>query len=414
MEIKLKNTPEQVELIKAMGSKNSTVAREATEAIAAFLAPVIKKVLLTAGTASTVYRDVEFDEDSDPSIPLDLFYNEGAGYVTVWSQSQAGGMPTSQVEGMKEVKFGTYRLDSAVSFNKKYARKSRLDVVSKAIERMVNEVLTKQERNAWAVVLKALAEAYTPVYAGGQSIQAQYGHTIASTDTVGASSKFLLNDLNNLMVRIKRINESYAGNTPIQPYSNGITDLYVSPEVKANIRAFAYNPIATNQVVTASASTPSYDAGWSATQYISDNLRDEIFKNAGLQSIYGVNVVELIELGIGQKYNNLFGTFAYSGNSASKVDGNAGGSANSAGKWSSGASATDRQICVGIDNTRGAYVRPVAVQAESGGTFSVLPDGQFDMYGSRIQKVGFYGFLEEGRVCLDARSTVGIVLGAQS
>ena len=395
MEIKLKNTPEQVELIKAMGSKNSTVAREATEAIAAFLAPVIKKVLLTAGTASTVYRDIEFDEDSDPSIPLDLFYNEGAGYVTVWSQTQAGGMPTSQVEGMKEVKFGTYRLDSAVSFNKKYARKSRLDVISKAIERMVNEVLTKQEKNAWAVILKALAEAYTPVYAGGQAVQTTYGHTVAGADTVSnaGAGKFLLADLNNLIVRIKRINESYSGNTPIQPYSNGITDLYVSPEVKANIRAFAYNPIATDS--SAGGST------WSQSQFLSDNLRTEIFKSAGMQSIYGVNIVELVEFGVGQKYNTLFGVFANSStNSASYVQG-AGGSAT----W--GAST---QVCVGIDNTRGAYVRPVSVQAESGGTFSVLPDGQFDMYGSRVQKVGFYGFLEEGRVCLDARSTVGILL----
>lgn len=396
MEIKLKNTPEQVELIKAMGSRNPAVAREATEAIAAFLAPVVKKVLLTAGTASTVYRDVEFDEDSDPSIPLDLFYNEGQGYVTVWSQSQAGGLPTSQVEGMKEIKFGTYRLDSAVSFNKKYARKSRLDVVSKAIERMVNEVLTKQEKNAWAVILKALAEAYTPVYSGGQAISQTFGHTIQSTDTTGATSSFLLNDLNNLIVRIKRINESYAGNTPIQPYSHGITDLYVSPEVKANIRAFAYNPINTT-------------ASNNGTQFLSDNLRDEIFKSAGMQSIYGVNIVELIEFGIGQKYNNLFGNFASSttNNGVTKVDGS-----NGSATWGTIPSSAAKQICVGIDNSRGAYVRPVAVQAESGGTFSVLPDGQFDMYGSRVQKVGFYGFLEEGRVCLDARSTVGIVLGS--
>jgi len=133
MEIKLKNTPEQIELIKAMGSKNPTTAREATEAVAAFLGPVIREVLMTAGTVSKIYRDVAFDEDSDPSIPLDLFYNEFAGYVTVWAQNMAGGMPSSQVEGVKELKFGTYRIDSAVSFNKKYARKSRLDVISKAI-----------------------------------------------------------------------------------------------------------------------------------------------------------------------------------------------------------------------------------------------------------------------------------------
>lgn len=388
MQIQLKNTPEQVELIKAMGSKNSTVAREATEAIAAFLAPVIKKVLMTAGTVSTLYRDVEFDEDSDPSIPLDLFYNEGAGYVTVWSQSQAGGMPTSQVEGMKEVKFGTYRLDSAVSFNKKYARKSRLDVVSKAIERMVNEVLVKQERNGWAVVLKALAEAYTPIYAGGQVVATTFGHTISGVN----SGQFLLQDLNNLIVRIKRINESYTGNTPVQPYSHGITDLYVSPEIKAMVRAFAYQAIRTD--------SGSQTAN---SQYLSDNLRDDIFRNAGMQSIYGVNIVELIEFGTGQKYNTLFNQFALAANnSASQVQGS-----NGAANWTSAAA---QQICVGVDNTRGAFVRPVAVQAESGGTFSVLPDGQFDMYGSRVQKVGFYGFLEEGRICLDARSIVGIVI----
>ena len=392
MQIQLKKTPEQIELIKAMGSSKQSVAREATEAIAAFLSPVLKKVLMTAGTASTVYRDIEFDEDSDPSLPLDLFYNEGAGYVSIWSQSQAGGLPTSQVAGMAEIKFGTYRLDSAVSFNKKYARKSRLDVVSKAIERMVNEVLVKQERNAWAVVLKALAEAYTPIYGAGQTVQTTYGHTLAAS----AAGQFLLADLNNLIVRIKRINESYSANTPVQPYSHGITDLYVSPEIKAQIRAFAYNPINT-------ASADNVGITGIRGQHLSDNLRDEIFKSAGMQSIYGVNIVELVEFGKSQKYNVLFNQFALAANNAaSQVQGS-----NGAANWTS---SSTQEIAVGIDNSRGAYVRPVAVQAESGGTFSVLPDGQLDMYGSRIQKVGFYGFLEEGRVCLDARSTVGIVI----
>ncbi len=43
MRIKLKNTPEQVELIKALGSKNRLVAAEAAEAFAAFLGPVIQR-----------------------------------------------------------------------------------------------------------------------------------------------------------------------------------------------------------------------------------------------------------------------------------------------------------------------------------------------------------------------------------
>ena len=95
MKLTLKNTPEQIELIKAMGSKNATAAREASEAFAAFLGPVIQQVLMTAGTASAIYTDAEFDEDDSPSYPLDLYYNENEGYITVWSQHLAGGLPTS-------------------------------------------------------------------------------------------------------------------------------------------------------------------------------------------------------------------------------------------------------------------------------------------------------------------------------
>ena len=57
MRLNLKNTPEQVELVKAMGSKQQTVAREAQEAFAAFLGPVIQQVLNQAGTAGSVYVD---------------------------------------------------------------------------------------------------------------------------------------------------------------------------------------------------------------------------------------------------------------------------------------------------------------------------------------------------------------------
>ena len=378
--IKLKETPEQIELIKAMGSKNLSVSREASEAVAAFLGPVIRKVLLTLGTSAAIYRDAEFDEDADPSLPLDLFYDAAEGYVTTWAQSQAGGLPTSTINGISELKFQTYRLDSAVSFNKRYARKNRLDVVSKAIERMVNEVLIKQERNSWAVILKALAEAKTTVPTGGAT---SYKHVIPA----GTATKFLLNDLNKLMTRIKRINESYSAMTPIQPYSNGPTDLYVSPEIKEQIRAFSYNPIRTDSGVTNANS-----------QFLSDDMRNDIYKNAGMQSIFGIVINELVELGVGQKYNTLFGEF---GNNVVTGPGGA--------EDTTFTSTTD-EIAIAIDNSRGAFIRPVARQAESGGTFSVLPDGQWDGYGARVEKVGFYGFVEEGRLCIDGRSIAGIAI----
>ena len=240
MKLKLKETPEQIELIKAMGSKNATASREASEAFAAFLGPVIQEVIQTAGTANMIYSDAPFNEDDNPSYPLDLYYNENDGYITVWSQHLAGGLPTSQVEGVAEMKIATYRLDSAVSWLKRYARRSRLDVVSKAIERMATEVLIKQERNAWAVILRALAEASTNVRSTGSDVATK--HMVASA----TEGKFVLGDMSSLMTRLKRINESFSGHTPVAPWSNGLTDLYVSPEVKGQIRAFAWNPMNTS------------------------------------------------------------------------------------------------------------------------------------------------------------------------
>ena len=377
MKLKLKETPEQIELIKAMGSKNATASREASEAFAAFLGPVIQEVIQTAGTASHIYSDAPFNEDDNPSYPLDLYYNENEGYITVWSQHLAGGLPTSQVEGVAEMKIATYRLDSAVSWLKRYARRSRLDVVSKAIERMATEVLIKQERNAWAVILRALAEASTNVMSSGSAVATK--HMIKSA----TNGKLVLGDMSDLMTRLKRINESFSGHTPVAPWSNGLTDLYLSPEVKGQIRAFAWNPLNTT------GATATFD------QTLPDNVREEIYRNAGMQSIFGVNIHEMVELGAGRKYNTLFNSFTGSNN----VPGH------NSGAWQS-----SDEIIGGLDNSRGSFIRPVAREHESGGTFSALPDEQFNAYGSRVEKVGFYGFLEEGRICIDSRAIAGVVI----
>lgn len=383
MRLKLKETPEQNQLVQAMGSKNMTTAREAQEAFARFMGPVIQILLQKAGTAGQIYTDAPYNADTDnPSYPLDLYYNEGAGFINVWSQNVAGGLPTSEVYGVSEMKIATYRLDSAVSFSKRYARKARLDVVAKAVERMGQEVLVKQERNAWAVVLKALAEANSPIL-GGMTINgfanSNNKHILPST----TGGTFTLADLNGILNLIQRINSAFDGGTPVTPYSDGITDLYVSPEIMTMIRAMAYNP-----VFATSVSSPTANV----TQ-LPPNVREQIYQNAGTNSFYGVNLIQLNELGSGKKYNTLFGSLTTNQN----VPGH------STGAWGG----TD-QILVGIDNRRGAFIRPVAKDSDTGSTFVAEVDDQFNL--KRIDKAGFFGSLEEGRVVIDARAIVGLVV----
>ena len=372
MKMKLKNTPEQVELIKAMGSKSPEISRPATEAFAAFIGPVVQRVLNQANTASYIYTDVEYDEDDNPSYPLDLFYEQNGKepYVTIWSQQMAGGLPASQIAGNAELKISTYKLDTAISFLKKYARKSRLDVVSKGIERMANEILVKQDRNAWAVALRGLCEAKGHWGAGAA------GDNTITVSTPTGGAPFGLSDLNALMTKMKRLNSSYAkdGGTPQSAYSKGITDLFVSAEVVEDIRAISYNPYS------------------DTAEQVGDGVKDEMYRSAGFGNLFGVNIVDLYEFGSSQKYNTLYSTLADTADPADTVP---------AGPRITGT----QEIIVGIDRSVEAFVRPVARNSETGGTFTALPD---DQYAQRQDKVGFYGGLEEGRVLLDARAIVGL------
>ena len=364
MRIKLKNTPEQVELIKALGSKNKLVSLEAQEALAAFIAPVAREVIEKAGTANLIYTQSTYNEDDQPSVPLDLYYNEGVDFVQVWQQNIAGGLPTSQTYGVDELLVSTYRLDSAVSMLKKYARKARLDVVSKTISKMLNEILVKQERNQWSILLKALAEALD---VDGNT------HLLAAT----TANIFQIDDLNRLFTKVRRINAAFNAGTPAASDSKGLTDLFVAPETLQDIRAFAYQPMNTRAF-------PNTDE--STAVPLPDAVRQEIFENPNVPEIYGVVIHEVLEFGDNRVYNNLFDTH-YSGTPTF-------------------AGATDT-LALGVDKGREACLKLVAQNADSGDTFVAVPDDQFL---SRSDKIGWYGSTEQGNVIIDGRALCGVII----
>ena len=397
MKLKLKNTPEQVELIAALGSRDQTVSREAQEAFAAFVGPVLQQVIKQASTAGLIYSDMVYDEDDSPSIPLDLWYDDAAGYIQVWSQHMAGGLPTSVVEGVKEIKIATYRLDTGVTWKKQYARKHRLDVVSKALERMAQEVLVKQERNAWAVILKALGEAQSVSSSlAGTALSAgkNGGHVMASYESnTGAGGTFLPHDVNRMMTFMRRLNESFANGTP-DPNNGGwgLTDLFVSPEIMELVRTFAWEPVSAVRGSGASA------------MGLPESARESVWRSAGMNEIYGITLHELMELGKNQKYNVLFDDFKQAGIAHHSTDD---------GTQGENFSSANNELLVGLDLSKESFVRPVAQQGDhvfgsgSASTFTVLPD---DQYLVRSDKVGFFGFMEEGRVCIDARAIMGLVV----
>ena len=375
MKITLKRTEEQVELIKAMASKNRDVAYEAQVALAEFIGPVLAKVINQAPTLSNLFSNFQFSADESPSIPMDLYYDiTDEDYVTVWSQAVPGGLPTNTVTPIGgEMKFTTYRLDSAVDFDKRYAQRSRMDVIGKSFTRVAQEVLLKQERNSATLLLGALAEAQTK----GRN------HVI----TAGNSGRLILDDFNKLLTLGKRINTAWTGGTPEGGLGGrGVTDLIVSPEIVQSLREMAYNPINTR----ATNGAPAGDGHIPAT----DSMREAIYSNAGIPEFYGINIMEIQEMGKGQRFNKLYAALASGKNNGF---GQAGGNF---------ADGTD-EIVIGLDKRVESLLRAVATDSETGSEFSLVAD---DQYSVRQSKIGYYGSIEEGRMILDNRALFGIVV----
>ena len=381
MKITLKRTPDQVELIKAMGSKNRETAYSAQVALAEFIGPVVSEVINNAPTISNLFTPLQYNADDNPSLPLDLYYDIfDEDYLQVYSQSVAGGLPTNTIQPTaSELKFTTYTLDSAIAFDRKYASRSRLDVIGKTFTRVAQEILLKQERTSSNLLMTALAEATN----GNNAWTAENRNVFRTYQ----ANVFQMDDLNKLLTKAKRVNSSWVGGTA-SGARHGLSDLLVSPEVVEQIRAIAYNPMNTRQATSGVSSIPA-----------TDEVRDGVWKNAGITEFFGVNIMELLELGVGKRFNTVFGTV--SSGLDYKPFGSTGGTASSV------FVAASEEIIVGLDRTRDALVRAVAVDSETGSDFNLVADDQFSI---RQQRIGYYGALEEGRMVLDNRALVGLIM----
>lgn len=383
MKITLKRTQEQLDLIKAMASKNRETAYNAQVALAEFIGPVVSEVINNAPTISNLFTPLQYNADDNPSLPLDLYYDVfDEDYIKVYSQSVAGGLPTNVVQPTAaELKFTTYTLDSAVAFDRKYASRSRLDVIGKTFTRVAQEVLLKQERTSSNLLMTALAEAT----AGNATFTAKNRNVFRTAK----ADVFQLDDINKLITKARRVNASWAGGTPAGA-RQGITDLLVSPEVVEQIRSIAYQPMNTRSAVgTADKDSTSIPA--------TDAIRNDVWRSSGITEFFGINIMEVLELGDGKRFNTVFDTVAGSTDYLNHGSTSA----------SSAFAGDTEQIIVGLDRSRDSLIRAVAVDSDTGSEFNLVADDQFSI---RQQRIGYYGALEEGRMVVDNRALVGLIM----
>jgi hypothetical protein len=312
-----------------------------------------------------------YSENDNPSIPLDLFHDiTDEQYIRVHSQTVAGGLSSNEMYlAHDELKFKTYSLNSAWSVNKRYPRQARLDVISAIFTRMAQEFLLLQEKSSVNQWCGALVVADTKI----QGTAEQGNHVIDATN----ANQLSIDDFNRLLTRSKRIWSNWSTGTPAGGARFGITDLIMSPEMTQEIRAMAYQPVNTRQATSGTSSIPA-----------TDNMRNEIMSKAGYPSIFDVNIIELLEMGLNQRYNKIFSEI-------NELEGSP----------VTFTQASD-EILLGVDrNKSNALIRPVVQDEDASSDVNVVPDDQFV---DRSKKVGWYAEVNEARIVLEDRALTGL------
>ena len=385
MKIQFKRTPEQVELVKALASKNPAEREKAQYMFAALVGPELSKVYLQEDTTQFIFKQQLFPDDNDLSFPLDEFRDIGRDHYTIWTTQQPGSVMTNEIApGIDEVKFTVTTLESAFSMNQKYAEKARLDVVAHALTRMLQEFLLKTNYMSWQVLLKFLAEAI-------DTRNGNIGQVYASR-TAGV---FNMDDYNSLQTRFRRLNASWVGGTPVGGASKP-TDFILSPEMMEMFRKMSYNPINTqgggNTAITAN-SQQSAGVGIA----LPDTERAALYNTAGVPTFYGIQLMELLELGKSQDYQSIFAD--YIGSTTLPYIGVSGSTETF--------SASADELIIVLDSTKEFGFAPIVAGQDYGSAITMEPDDQFL---KRAKKFGYFSGLQTSRVCVESRGVVGMVV----
>lgn len=275
--------------------------------------------------------------------------------VPVWVLPGLGYVAQNFIEGIgEEVYVPTFTLSSSADWKITYARDSRIDIPQRAAARVAKDLANYEEECGWRVIVPAATSSFA-----GKGLLGSRPAPIYEMDPTSTGAGYLSPQLiNKMLVGFKRVGRT-------------LTDLYVSPEDAADIRE------------------------WTDTD-IDPVTRREIFQASGMGSVWNVRLHEVQHLGATGLYNinssdseygkfnadasNTFNSYVLDNPNKTNADGTV-------------ATLGETQI-YGFDlTTNDSLVMPIKKEYEAIEDPTLL----------RVQKQGFFGWMEVGFAALDPR-----------
>jgi hypothetical protein len=295
--------------------------------VAKALETPLRKGVLFGDIVTNIYEAMPLEPGASPEFPLDLLAPGTEMEHVAYTNPGNGRIPERHVEG-DYVMINTYGITSSIDFLLKYAREANWNVVARAMQVLESSFTKKMNDDGWHTILAACVDRNILVY-----------------DADAAAGQFTKR-LVSLMKTVMRRN---GGGNSVTANSR-LTDLYLSPEAVEDIR------------------------NWGVDQ-LDEQSRRDIYVAAdngpAITRVFGVNLVDIFELGDGQEYQTYFTS-------------DLGGSLQS----------SDVELVVGLDrSSNDSFVMPVKSEVE------VWEDETLH----RHQRQGYYGWAELGFAVLDNR-----------
>src|SRR6056300_466819 len=258
---KFEPSAELTDLLVKSGSLDKNVALAATREFAKALELPLRQGILSGDILNGIFEPIQLAPGATPEFQLDFLAPGTEKDFVAYTLPNHGLIPERHVEG-DYVMVPTYDIGSSIDYLLKYARDARWDVVGRAMEALEAQFVKKMNDDGWHTILAAGVDRNIVVY-----------------DDDGVAGQFTKR-LVSLMKTVMRRN---GGGNSASNNRGILTDLYVSPEAMEDIR------------------------NWGVDQ-VDEITRREIYTAAdgSINRIFGVNLHDLDELGVGQEYQNYY------------------------------------------------------------------------------------------------------------
>lgn len=260
-----KPTPEQVALLKQVGSPNKAESLAAQARLAKAIELPLRQGVLVGDILDNIFERMVMEPGASTEFPLDLLSPGEEVDFVAYTNPQHGYIPQRVVEG-DYVMIPTYGIASSIDYLLRYAREARWDIVRRCVEVLEAGFVKKINDDGWHTLLAAAVDRNILVY-----------------DADAAAGQFTKR-LISLMKTIMRRN---AGGNSASLRRGRLTDLYMSPEGIEDVR------------------------NWTVDQLDETSRRAVYVAPDGastLTNIFGINLHDLDELGEGQEYQDYYST----------------------------------------------------------------------------------------------------------